>query len=94
MIVKSPVVHSDPDIPSGTPVFVGTRVYVLSSPRTLDGKVLGLRAALSEMVGQGMGSVVSCIPGPRLPLTPSVRRACWSVRRRDRQCVGQELLLS
>jgi uncharacterized protein (DUF433 family) len=26
MTVKSPVVHSDPDILSGTPVFVGTRV--------------------------------------------------------------------
>jgi uncharacterized protein (DUF433 family) len=26
MIVKSPVVHSDPDILGGTPVFVGTRV--------------------------------------------------------------------
>jgi uncharacterized protein (DUF433 family) len=26
MIVKCPVVHSDPDILGGTPVFVGTRV--------------------------------------------------------------------
>jgi uncharacterized protein (DUF433 family) len=26
MSAKSPVVHSDPDILSGTPVFVGTRV--------------------------------------------------------------------
>jgi hypothetical protein len=39
------------------------QAYVLSSRRTLDGKVLGLRGALNEVVGQGMGSVISCIPG-------------------------------
>lgn len=30
MPTKAPVVHSDPDILSGTPVFVGTRVPVQS----------------------------------------------------------------
>ena len=30
MTVSSPVVHSDPDILGGTPVFVGTRVPVRS----------------------------------------------------------------
>lgn len=30
MATKSPVVHSDPDILGGTPVFVGTRVPVKS----------------------------------------------------------------
>jgi hypothetical protein len=39
------------------------KAYVLSSSRTLDGKVLGLRGALDEIVGHGMGSVISCIPG-------------------------------
>ena len=37
MPTKSPVVHSDPEILSGTPVFVGTRVPVQSLFDYLEG---------------------------------------------------------
>jgi uncharacterized protein (DUF433 family) len=37
MPIKPPVIHSDPEILSGTPVFVGTRVPVQSLSDYLDG---------------------------------------------------------
>ena len=37
MSTKSPVIHSDPEILSGTPVFVGTRVPVQSLFDYLEG---------------------------------------------------------
>lgn len=37
MATKSPVIHSDPEILSGTPVFIGTRVPVQSLFDYLEG---------------------------------------------------------
>ncbi len=37
MLIKLPVIHSDPEILSGTPVFVGTRVPVQSLFDYLEG---------------------------------------------------------
>lgn len=40
-----------------------TNVFVISESSTLDQKDLPLMEALQEIVGYGMGSVISCIPG-------------------------------
>lgn len=37
--------------------------YVLSESDQLDGKVLPLEQALEEVVGYGMGTFLSCVPG-------------------------------
>ena len=37
--------------------------YVLSEDTELDGRVMDLDVALGEIVGRGMGTFISCIPG-------------------------------
>lgn len=37
--------------------------YVMSSNSELDGREMNLSDALSAIVGRGLGSVVSCVPG-------------------------------
>lgn len=37
--------------------------YVISEDRLLDGNFVPLRDAVTRVVGSGMGSVLSCIPG-------------------------------
>ena len=37
--------------------------YLISEDSNLDGKELQLREALEEIVGRGMGTILSCIPG-------------------------------
>lgn len=37
--------------------------YVLSEDPQLDGRQMGLSEALDHIVGAGMGSLVSCVPG-------------------------------
>jgi hypothetical protein len=37
--------------------------YVLSERREIDGRTMPLAAALAAVVGRGMGTVLSCIPG-------------------------------
>jgi len=37
--------------------------YVISENNEIDGKILGLEEALYLVVGSGMGSLISCLPG-------------------------------
>ena len=37
--------------------------HVISESSEVDGKDLPLKAAIEEVLGYGMGSVISCIPG-------------------------------
>jgi hypothetical protein len=37
--------------------------YLISEDRNFDGKEMELLAALKEVVGGGMGTVISCLPG-------------------------------
>ena len=60
----SPAGHSPADLERllrgyGAP----EQAYLLSSRRSLDARFLALRDALDQVVAQGMGTVVSCIPG-------------------------------
>jgi len=41
----------------------GDDCHVVSENREIDGKRLPLRAALERTVGQGMGTLLSCVPG-------------------------------
>jgi len=41
----------------------GPKCWVISENRELDAKEMDLETALSETVGQGMGTFISCIPG-------------------------------
>jgi len=41
----------------------GTKYWVISENRKLDGQELELEAALKETVGYQMGTLISCIPG-------------------------------
>lgn len=40
----------------------GESCHVISENRAIDGKHLPLKSALEKVVGQGMGTVLSCIP--------------------------------
>jgi hypothetical protein len=37
--------------------------HVISENRAIDGKHLALKSALEKVVGQGMGTLLSCVPG-------------------------------
>jgi hypothetical protein len=37
--------------------------YLISEDRNFDGKEMGLLLALKEIVGGGMGTMISCLPG-------------------------------
>jgi len=37
--------------------------YIISEDVTIDGKILNLTDALDRVIGSGMGSIISCIPG-------------------------------
>jgi len=41
----------------------GEHCHVISENRAIDGKHLTLKSALEKVVGQGMGTLLSCIPG-------------------------------
>jgi hypothetical protein len=41
----------------------GESCHAISENRALDGKHLSLKTALEKVVGQGMGTLLSCIPG-------------------------------
>ena len=41
----------------------GDNCHVISENRTIDGKTLSLKIALEKTVGQGMGTLLSCVPG-------------------------------
>ena len=41
----------------------GDRCHVISENRAIDGKTLSLAVALEKVVGQGMGTLLSCVPG-------------------------------
>jgi len=41
----------------------GESCHVISENRTIDGKHLPLKSALEKVVGQGMGTLLSCVPG-------------------------------
>ena len=41
----------------------GDRCHVISENRAIDGKTLSLTVALEKVVGQGMGTLLSCVPG-------------------------------
>jgi hypothetical protein len=41
----------------------GTRCWVISENREMDGQELDLEIALKETVGYGMGTLISCVPG-------------------------------
>ena len=41
----------------------GDNCHVISENRAIDGKTLSLRAALEKVVGQGSGTLLSCVPG-------------------------------
>ena len=41
-------------------------VYVISEDRALDQKELPLVEALKQIVGHGMGTILSCIPGRKI----------------------------
>ena len=44
---------------SGSP----SNCYIISENSEIDGKLLDLEKALDEIIGSGMGSIISCIPG-------------------------------
>jgi hypothetical protein len=41
----------------------GDKCHVLSENRAIDGKTLPLKSALEKVVGQGMGTLLSCVAG-------------------------------
>lgn len=41
----------------------GDRCHVISENRAIDGKTLPLTLALQKVVGHGMGTLLSCVPG-------------------------------
>jgi hypothetical protein len=41
----------------------GESCHVISENRAIDGKHLALKVALEKVVGQGMGTLLSCVPG-------------------------------
>jgi hypothetical protein len=41
----------------------GDRCHVISENRAIDGKTQSLKLALEKVVGQGMGTLLSCVPG-------------------------------
>ena len=41
----------------------GETCHVISEDPNLDGQRLSLRSALDRVVGQGMGTILSCVPG-------------------------------
>jgi len=41
----------------------GETCHVISENRAIDGKTLSLKVALEKVVGQGMGTLLSCVPG-------------------------------
>ena len=41
----------------------GDNCHVISENRAIDGKTLSLKAALEKVVGQGSGTLLSCVPG-------------------------------
>lgn len=41
----------------------GNTCYVMSENRSLDGQTLPLALTLQQVIGYGMGTVVSCLPG-------------------------------
>ena len=41
----------------------GELCHVISENRAIDGKHLSLKLALEKVVGQGMGTLLSCVPG-------------------------------
>jgi len=41
----------------------GDNCHVISENRAIDGKTLSLKVALQKVVGQGMGTLLSCVPG-------------------------------
>jgi len=41
----------------------GESCHVISENRAIDGKHLPLKLALEKVVGQGMGTLLSCVPG-------------------------------
>jgi len=41
----------------------GELCHVISQNRAIDGKHLSLKLALEKVVGQGMGTLLSCVPG-------------------------------
>jgi hypothetical protein len=41
----------------------GTKCYVMSENRDLDGREVDLETALKETVGAQMGTLISCVPG-------------------------------
>jgi hypothetical protein len=66
----SAVVHLDSD--AQTPAAIegalrsrgaGESCHVISANRAIDGKHLPLKLALDKVVGHGMGTLLSCVPG-------------------------------
>ena len=41
----------------------GDNCHVISENRAIDGKTLSLKVALEKVVAQGMGTLLSCVPG-------------------------------
>jgi hypothetical protein len=41
----------------------GETCHVISENRAIDGKHMALKVALEKVVGQGMGTLLSCVPG-------------------------------
>ena len=41
----------------------GDSCHVISANRAIDGKTMSLKLALEKVVGQGMGTLLSCVPG-------------------------------
>jgi hypothetical protein len=41
----------------------GETCHVISENRAIDGKHMSLKSALEKVVGQGMGTLLSCVPG-------------------------------
>jgi hypothetical protein len=41
----------------------GDKCHVISANRALDGKTVSLKLALEKVVGFGMGTLLSCVPG-------------------------------
>ena len=71
MPTKLPVIHSDPEILSGTPVFVGTRVPVQSLFDYLEG---------GDTLDEFLSSFRRSDASKPLPLSNSPARAWWPVR--------------
>jgi hypothetical protein len=41
----------------------GDKCHVISANRAIDGKTLPLKSALEKVIGQGFGTLLSCVPG-------------------------------